>query len=161
MPKVSYFFTTNIKELLLFRVEINKKSFNLNTFFLIKKLKLKRYNCLAAVLMATQTKENLFIQFLFATRRDKGEKLFEILFEGENSEFSFEIYTNFAQKSQKGIINHQKKLENKILPDVKNFIFQKFFEESLYTQNEDSKYFLPKQIFSVNYFFKIFKINQK
>lgn len=60
------------------------------------------YNCLAQVLMRTQTKEHLFVQYLFNSRRDKGEELWTVLFGGHllDSDFRFEVLTNFKLREQ-------------------------------------------------------------
>ncbi|CDW71353.1 dna-dependent protein kinase catalytic subunit [Stylonychia lemnae] len=53
------------------------------------------YTCLTAIIMGTQTKENLFSQFLFATLRDKGEECFWNVLIDQEKAYNFEVETNF------------------------------------------------------------------
>ena len=53
--------------------------------------------------MSTQTKENLFSQFLFVTQREKGdESLWQLIVDTEKS-FNFEVETNFNYIQLKNI----------------------------------------------------------
>ena len=53
--------------------------------------------------MSTQSKENLFSQFLFVTSREKGdESLFTLIVDTERV-FNFEVETNFSYVQLKSI----------------------------------------------------------
>ncbi len=54
--------------------------------------------------MSTQTKENLFSQFLFVQQRDKGEEhsIWSLIVDTEQS-FNFEVETNFTYIQLKNI----------------------------------------------------------
>lgn len=61
------------------------------------------YSCLTAVIMGTQTKENIFSQFLFRSNREKGEEsIWQSLVDTEKS-YSFEVETNFNYAQLKSI----------------------------------------------------------
>lgn len=54
--------------------------------------------------MSTQTKENLFSQFLFVTNRERGEEhsVWSLIVDQETS-FNFEVETNFTYVQLKAI----------------------------------------------------------
>jgi hypothetical protein len=62
------------------------------------------YSCLTSVIMSTQTKENLFSQFLFVTNRERGEEhsVWSLIVDQEAS-FNFEVETNFTYVQLKAI----------------------------------------------------------
>ena len=62
------------------------------------------YSCLCAVIMTTQTKENLFSQYLFITSRDRNDdpSIWSLIVDQEQT-FNFEVETNFNYVQLKNI----------------------------------------------------------
>jgi hypothetical protein len=91
------------------------------------------YCSLAALIKCTQTKDDVFVKFLFQTIRDKNEKLFELLILKEFT-YNFTVETNFytkevnkeiKNKSLEGSGNNQQK---KLLID--EIITDSFFHDA-------------------------------
>ena len=55
------------------------------------------YNCLCALIKLTQTKIEVYNNFLFSTFRDKGDKLFDLLI-SPDFKYEFPVETNFYVK---------------------------------------------------------------
>ena len=65
------------------------------------------YNCLCSLIKLTQTKIEVYNNFLFSTFRDKGDKLFDLLI-SPDFKYEFPVETNFYVKQ----INNPEKNEN-------------------------------------------------
>ena len=69
------------------------------------------YNCLCSLIKLTQTKVEVYNNFLFSTFRDKGDKLFDLLISPE-FKYEFPVETNFYIKQINNSENQQNNGEN-------------------------------------------------
>ena len=68
--------------------------------------------------MGTQTKENLFSQFLFVTNREKGEECLWNMLVDTEKQFQFEVETNFNYVQLKNIEKKIEESNNNNAPDI-------------------------------------------
>ena len=96
------------------------------------------YSCMCSVISKTQSKENVFTQYLFQVNRDKSELLWELLVDTE-ARITFEVETSFHVKpveKERKVIKESGNLESNTM--VKDETFAVYFTDSLFVEGNST-----------------------
>ncbi|KAL4502183.1 hypothetical protein ABPG72_000418 [Tetrahymena utriculariae] len=121
-------------------VQNNPDLIGIDSYSILQQFSCAVYNCLSQIITKTQNKENILNQFLF---QQKNDHLWDLLIDGTQKEFNFEIETNFEERSYARTRNIFSRIPRF---DTKEILCKKYLNETVlctFNKISASQAFLP------------------